>query len=172
MVRRANGPLYCSLLSFSALGMLFLSYSADLIMLFVAWELMSLPTYALAGFDKQREESNEASAKYAILGALSSAILLYAISLSYGLAGSTLIVHVVRAMAGASSSNPITLAHRPPLHRRLRVQDVHRALPHVGPGHIRGRPHHDQHPLRRGDEEGRFHRSDTRACSQLRPSTW
>jgi F420H2 dehydrogenase subunit N len=109
MVRRANGPLYCSLLGFSALGMLFLSYAADLLVLFVAWELMSLPTYALAGFDKQREESNEASAKYAVLGALSSAIILYAISLSYGLAGSTLIVNVVRAM-GSQSSDPITLA--------------------------------------------------------------
>ncbi|MGD0637495.1 MAG: NADH-quinone oxidoreductase subunit N [Nitrososphaerales archaeon] len=108
MVLRANGPLYCSLLSFSALGMLFLSYSADLLMLFVAWELMSLPTYALAGFDKKREESNEASAKYAIIGALSSAIILYAISLSYGLAGSTRIATVVGAM-GSQPSNPVTL---------------------------------------------------------------
>ncbi|MDA4136123.1 MAG: NADH-quinone oxidoreductase subunit N [Thaumarchaeota archaeon] len=105
---RANGPLYYSLLSFSALGMLFLSYAADLLILFVAWELMSLPTYALAGFDKNREESNEASAKYAILGALSSAIILYAISLSYGLAGSTQISTVVRAFA-AQSSDPISM---------------------------------------------------------------
>jgi proton-translocating NADH-quinone oxidoreductase chain N len=109
MVSRANGPLYCSLLCFSALGMLFLSYSADLLMLFVAWELMSLPTYALAGFDKHRVESNEASAKFAILGALSSAIILYAISLSYGLSGSTQIVAVVRAM-GTQTANPLTLA--------------------------------------------------------------
>lgn len=105
---RANGPLYFSLLAFSALGMLFLSYAADLLILFVAWELMSLPTYALAGFDKTREESNEASAKYAILGALSSAIILYAISLSYGLAGSTQISTVVRAFA-AQSSDPLVV---------------------------------------------------------------
>ena len=109
MVSRSNGPLYCSLLCFSALGMLFLSYSADLLMLFVAWELMSLPTYALAGFDKSRVESNEASAKFAILGALSSGIILYAISLSYGLSGSTQIVAVVRAM-GTQTANPLTLA--------------------------------------------------------------
>jgi F420H2 dehydrogenase subunit N len=105
---RANAPLYYSLLSFSALGMLFLSYAADLLMLFVAWELMSLPTYALAGFDKTREESNEASAKYAIIGALSSAIILYAISLSYGLAGSTQISTVVRAFA-SRSSDPLAM---------------------------------------------------------------
>ncbi len=106
--KRANGPLYYALLSFTALGMLFLSYAVDLLMLFVAWELMSLPTYALAGFDKTREESNEASAKYAILGALSSAIILYAISLSYGIAGSTQISTVVSKFA-ASSSDPITM---------------------------------------------------------------
>jgi F420H2 dehydrogenase subunit N len=105
---RVNGPLYYSLLCFSAIGMLFLSYAADLLILFVAWELMSLPTYALAGFDKTREESNEASAKYAILGALSSAIILYAISLSYGLAGSTQIATVVKAFA-AQSSDPISM---------------------------------------------------------------
>jgi len=105
---RANGPLYYSLLAFSALGMLFLSYAADLLILFVAWELMSLPTYALAGFDKSRQESNEASAKYAILGALSSAIILYAISLSYGLAGSTQISTVVKAFA-AQSTDPLSM---------------------------------------------------------------
>ena len=88
--------------------MLFLSYAADLLILFVAWELMSLPTYALAGFDKSRQESNEASAKYAILGALSSAIILYAISLSYGLAGSTQISTVVKAFA-AQSTDPLSM---------------------------------------------------------------
>ncbi|MDG6926527.1 MAG: NADH-quinone oxidoreductase subunit N [Nitrososphaerota archaeon] len=105
---RANGPLYYSLLGFSALGMLFLSFAADLLILFIAWELMSLPTYALAGFDKTREESNEASAKYAILGALSSAIILYAISLSYGLSGSTQISSVIRAL-GANSTDPVSM---------------------------------------------------------------
>ncbi|MDG6957987.1 MAG: hypothetical protein JRN55_04395 [Nitrososphaerota archaeon] len=90
-----NIPSYYSLLLFSALGMLLLSYSADLLMLFVAWELMSLPTYVLAGFDKKRVESNEAAAKYAILGALSSAIILYAMSLTYGMTGTTQISGVV-----------------------------------------------------------------------------
>ena len=64
-----NSTYYYSLLSFAALGMLLLSYSADLLMLFVAWELMSVPTYVLAGFNKRSRESNEASVKYAVLGA-------------------------------------------------------------------------------------------------------
>ncbi|MDG6916598.1 MAG: NADH-quinone oxidoreductase subunit N [Nitrososphaerota archaeon] len=101
-----NMPSYYSLLLFSALGMLLLSYSADLLMLFVAWELMSLPTYVLAGFDKKRAESNEAAAKYAILGALSSAIILYAISLTYGVTGTTQISGVVAKMA-SEPFNPL-----------------------------------------------------------------
>jgi NADH-quinone oxidoreductase subunit N len=90
-----SSPVYYSLLSFTALGMLLLSYSQNLLMLFVAWELMSLPTYVLAGFDK-KERSNEAAVKYAIIGAMSSAIILYAISLAYGLTGSTQISAVVQ----------------------------------------------------------------------------
>jgi len=102
----SNSPFYYSLLSFAALGMLLLSYSADLLMLFVAWELMSVPTYALAGFQKRREESNEAAVKYAVLGALSSAIILYAISLTYGLAGTTGIAPAVTSL-GSQLTNPV-----------------------------------------------------------------
>ena len=93
--RSIDGPVYYSLLSFTALGMLVLSYSQDLLLLFVAWELMSLPTYVLAGFDK-KPRSNEAAVKYAVIGAMSSAIILYAISLAYGLTGSTQISAVVQ----------------------------------------------------------------------------
>ncbi len=103
-----NAPVYYSLLSFTALGMLLLSYSSDLLMLFVSWELMSLPTYVLAGFDKKLR-SNEAAVKYAVIGAMSSAIILYAISLAYGLTGSTQISAVVQGfyqlLATQSSSS-------------------------------------------------------------------
>jgi len=105
--RSANSPFYYSLLSFAALGMLLISYAADLLMLFVAWELMSIPTYALAGFQKGKEESNEAAVKYAVLGALSSAIILYAISLTYGLTGTTGIAAAVASL-GSQLSNPVT----------------------------------------------------------------
>jgi proton-translocating NADH-quinone oxidoreductase chain N len=105
-IRGGNLPIYYGLLSFTALGMLLLSYSQDLLMLFVSWELMSLPTYALAGFDKKRIQSNEASVKYAIIGAMSSAILLYAISLTYGLTGTTQIIPAVRALA-SQPFNPL-----------------------------------------------------------------
>jgi NADH-quinone oxidoreductase subunit N len=100
-----NNAVYYSLLSFTALGMLLLAYSQDLLMLFVAWELMSLPTYVLAGFSKN-VSSNEASVKYAVIGAMSSAIILYAISLAYGLTGSTQISAVVNGFV--SQPNALT----------------------------------------------------------------
>jgi NADH-quinone oxidoreductase subunit N len=102
-LRSSSNPVYYSLLAFTALGMVLLSYSQDLLMLFVAWELMSLPTYALAGFDKKLR-SNEAAVKYAIIGAMSSAIILYAISLAYGLTGSTQIPAVVQGFGRLLSS--------------------------------------------------------------------
>ena len=101
----ASNPVYYSLLAFTALGMVLLAYSQDLLMLFVSWELMSLPTYVLAGFDKKLR-SNEASVKYAIIGAMSSAVILYAISLAYGLTGSTQISAVVNGF----TSHPTALA--------------------------------------------------------------
>ena len=100
-----SNPVYYSLLAFTALGMVLLAYSQDLLMLFVSWELMSLPTYVLAGFDKKLR-SNEASVKYAIIGAMSSAVILYAISLAYGLTGSTQISAVVSGF----TSHPTALA--------------------------------------------------------------
>jgi len=104
-IKSANRPVYYGLLGFTALGMVLLAYSQDLLMLFVSWELMSLPTYVLAGFDK-KIRSNEASVKYAIIGAMSSAVILYAISLSYGLTGSTQISAVVAGF----TSHPSALA--------------------------------------------------------------
>jgi len=102
--KSTSGPVYYSLLSFTALGMVLLAYSQDLLMLFVSWELMSLPTYVLAGFDKKLR-SNEASVKYAIIGAMSSAVILYAISLAYGLTGSTQISVVAQGFARILSTS-------------------------------------------------------------------
>lgn len=105
-IKTASNPIYYSLLAFTALGMVLLAYSNDLLMLFVAWELMSLPTYALAGFDK-KSRSNEAAVKYAIIGAMSSAIILYAISLTYGLTGSTQIPVVVGFLANPAHQSAL-----------------------------------------------------------------
>src|SRR3989441_5223378 len=96
---RANPAVYYSLILLSSIGMVLIAYSTDLVMLFVAWELMSLPTYALAAFSKRDPISNEAAIKYFMFGALSSAILVFAIGLVYGITGSTNIGTAIQALA-------------------------------------------------------------------------
>jgi NADH-quinone oxidoreductase subunit N len=86
--------------------MVLVAYSTDLVMLFVAWELMSLPTYILVGFLKKNPSSNEAALKYFLFGALSSAIIIYGISIAYGLTGSTNIGQVIQ---GYSTLDPSLL---------------------------------------------------------------
>jgi NADH-quinone oxidoreductase subunit N len=84
--------------------MVLVAYSTDLVMLFVAWELMSIPTYVLAGFMKKNPSSNEAALKYFLFGALSSAIIIYGISIVYGLTGTTNIGEVMTGLANLDPS--------------------------------------------------------------------
>ena len=92
---KSNPAVYYSLILLASIGMVLIAYSTDLVMLFVAWELMSIPTYALAGFMKKDPSSNEAAIKYFLFGALSSGIIIYGISIAYGLTGSTNIGDVI-----------------------------------------------------------------------------
>ncbi len=85
----ANTAPYFGLLLLSTLGMIVLAASMDLILLYVGWELMSIPTYALTAIKKKDPNSNEAAVKFFVLSALSSALLVYAISLTFGITGST-----------------------------------------------------------------------------------
>jgi len=99
-MRKQNHPaVYYSLILLSTIGMVLVAYSTDLVMLFVAWELMSIPTYVLAGFMKKNPSSNEAALKYFLFGALSSAIIVYGISLAYGITGSTNISEVIQGFS-------------------------------------------------------------------------
>ena len=96
--------VYYSLILLSAIGMVLVAYSTDLVMLFVAWELMSIPTYVLAGFMKRNPISNEAALKYFLFGAMSSAIIVYGISMVYGLTGSTNISEVIVGLTTLDAS--------------------------------------------------------------------
>ena len=104
MRKHGHHAVYYSLILMSAVGMVLVAYSADLVMLFVAWELMSIPTYALAAFAKRDPSSNEAAIKYFLFGALASAIIVYAISLAYGITGSTNIAEVIQGFSNLDSS--------------------------------------------------------------------
>src|SRR5215211_1437595 len=101
---KSNPAAYYSLLLLSSIGMVIIAYSTDFVMLLVAWELMSLPTYALAGFSKRDPISNEAAIKYFMFGALSSAIIVLAIGLVYGITGTTNIGDSIKALANLDPS--------------------------------------------------------------------
>src|SRR6266571_1806000 len=80
---------YYALVLFATVGMMFLACGYDLISLYISLELMALTFYLLVAFTKREKRSNEAAMKYFLLGAFSSGILLYGMSLLYGIAGST-----------------------------------------------------------------------------------
>jgi NADH-quinone oxidoreductase subunit N len=90
---------YYSLLAFALLGMLFMVSGTHLITIYIGLELMSLSSYILAGFFKNEQKSTEAAMKYFILGAVSSGILLYGISLIYGVCGSLNLFDIAAAMS-------------------------------------------------------------------------
>mgnify|MGYP001059977922 CR=1 FL=1 len=98
MRRVPNPGPYYSLIILSAIGMVLLAYATDILMLIVAWELMSIPTYVLAVFKKRDPMAGEAAIKYFIFGALASGMLIYGASLLYGISGSTNIAAIIQAL--------------------------------------------------------------------------
>ncbi|UCD93652.1 MAG: NADH-quinone oxidoreductase subunit N, partial [Candidatus Zixiibacteriota bacterium] len=92
-IRNHRGEYY-GLVLFSTVGMMFLASSSELISLYVGLELTTIPLYVLAAYYKDDRISVEAGLKYLIVGAFSSAILLYGLSMLYGLTGTTDIVQM------------------------------------------------------------------------------
>ncbi|MBV8958771.1 MAG: NADH-quinone oxidoreductase subunit N, partial [Actinobacteria bacterium] len=82
------------LLLSSVLGMVVMGSARDLISIFVALELLSIPAYLLAGWRKRDLKSNEASLKYYLLGVLASAVMLYGMSLVFGVTGTTVLASI------------------------------------------------------------------------------
>ncbi len=80
---------FCTLIMLSTLGMMFLSSSGDMLILYLSLELMSLSIYVLTCFLKDEERSNEAALKYFLLGTLASIMFLLSIALVYGITGTT-----------------------------------------------------------------------------------
>jgi NADH-quinone oxidoreductase subunit N len=94
---------------FSTLGAMTIALSADLITLVIGIELMSIPVYVLAGMQRRDPYSNEAALKYFLLGAFSSAVLLYGLAWLYGLAGSTLYADIAAQMSRQGLANGPTI---------------------------------------------------------------
>ncbi|MEW6569964.1 MAG: NADH-quinone oxidoreductase subunit N [Nitrospirota bacterium] len=107
-VEKVNYGEYYGLILFATIGMMLMASAADLIVLYLGLELMALSTYVLAGFIRHEARSSEAALKYFLLGAFSSAFLLYGISIIYGLTGTTNIQAIAafiveRGLAGKSA---------------------------------------------------------------------
>lgn len=97
-------PEFFMLMMFSLSGMMLMGMANDLILIFLALELLSIPLYILAGFAWPRPESEESAMKYFIIGAFSSAIFIYGVALIYGATGTTSLPGVVAAAEGGAST--------------------------------------------------------------------
>ncbi len=107
-MRTSQGEFYFLLLS-SFLGMLLMSSARDLIMLFVSLELVSAPGFLVAGFRKRDARSNEAAIKFFLFGVLSTAVMLFGMSFIYGIARSTNLSEIARALA-SRGDDPLVVA--------------------------------------------------------------
>lgn len=101
---RADGEFYVLML-FSVVGMMFMASTGELISIYISLELTSFPLYVMAGLIRNNEKSAEAAVKYVLLGAMSSAILLYGFALLYGLTGTTDMVGLARTFKSFSDGN-------------------------------------------------------------------
>jgi NADH-quinone oxidoreductase subunit N len=106
---RSRAEYYIFLLSV-LLGMFLLSASTDIVMLYLSLELVSIPSYLLAGYLKGHGPSTEASMKYVVYGATASGVMIYGFSLLFGLTGTTQIGEIGRALAVGNTALPLYLA--------------------------------------------------------------
>ncbi len=106
---RAEGE-FITLMLFSATGLMFMASTNELISIYISLELTSIPLYVMAGLLRTGERSAEAAVKYVLLGAMSSAILLYGFALLYGLTGTTDLAGIAKSiMTGVQNGNVLIL---------------------------------------------------------------
>jgi len=103
---RINHGEYYALVLLATTGMMFMVSAVDLLAVFVGLEVMSIPIYVLAGFDRSKLRSNESALKYFLIGSFASAVLLYGMALVYGTVGSTAFDAI---REGFDPANPIAL---------------------------------------------------------------
>jgi NADH-quinone oxidoreductase subunit N len=109
-IEGASPGEYYFLILCATLGMMIMAGGIDLITIFVGLETMAISFYILAGFIKPNQRSNEAAVKYFLLGAFSLGILLYGMSLMYGLSGTTNLRTMATAFVGQEGDQRLLLA--------------------------------------------------------------
>jgi NADH-quinone oxidoreductase subunit N len=101
---------YYALILFATLGMMFMASGFDIVVLFISLETMAASFYVLVGFLRGDRRSNEAALKYLLLGAFSSGVLAYGLSLLYGVSGSTNLAVISQAVANIGGEPLVLLA--------------------------------------------------------------
>ncbi len=101
---------YYSLMLFSIVGMMLMAQASDLIVVFIALELLSIPLYVLAAFAHPQHNSGEAGLKYFLLGAFSGGFVVYGIALVFGATGSTALTGIFTAAKAGAANIPLMLA--------------------------------------------------------------
>jgi NADH-quinone oxidoreductase subunit N len=104
---RSLGEYYALLIALT-LGMVLMAGASNLLMMYLALELSSLSSYILSGYTREAPDSSEASLKYVIFGAVSSGLMLYGISIIYGIAGS-LDIYTINQVLAQGNYNTLTL---------------------------------------------------------------
>ncbi len=94
---------------FGVLGMMIMVSSSNLLMLYLGLELMSLCLYAMVAFDRENGNASEAAMKYFVLGAIASGMLLYGMSILYGLSGSLAIADIANAVSAVEQGSDAQL---------------------------------------------------------------
>jgi len=97
-IEHENHGEFYSLILFSVVGMICMAAGYDIVLIFIGLELMAISTYVLVGFLRRDKRSNEASLKYLLLGAFSSGIFAYGLSLFYGISGSTNLAEIAQGV--------------------------------------------------------------------------
>jgi NADH-quinone oxidoreductase subunit N len=105
-IEHENHGEYYALMLLSVAGMMCMAAGFDIVLIFIGLELMAISTYVLVGFLRRDRRSNEAALKYLLLGAFSSGIFAYGLSLLYGLTGSTGLYEISRQLARLLARDP------------------------------------------------------------------
>ena len=105
-IERENHGEFYALMLFSVVGMMCMAAGYDIVLLFIGLELMAISTYVLVGFLRRDKRSNEAALKYLLLGAFSSGIFAYGLSLFYGLSGSTNLGQIAQKLQERIATRP------------------------------------------------------------------
>src|SRR5229473_1761711 len=108
-IEHENHGEFYALILFSVVGMMCMAAGFDVVLIFIGLELMAISTYVLVGFLRGDRRSNEAALKYLLLGAFSSGIFAYGLSLFYGLTGGTNLAIIARAVSAQNPHNPVVV---------------------------------------------------------------